>query len=96
MGLLEGKDMSDNIALETLNQYLSGEIDFNTLKERIIPLGFDDDFEHQDLVDMITIEIAYILDGISDEPLFRERIVEAVESYCGPGIVRRSRLAHKV
>ena len=88
--------MLDNIALEHLKLYLNGDIDFDALEERIIPLGFDDTFEHQDLVDMITIEIAYILDGISDEPLFRERIVEAVESYYGPGIVRLSRVAHKV
>lgn len=88
--------MSDNIALETLNQYLNGEIAFNTLEERVIPLGFDDKFEHQDLVDMISIEIAYIYDGVSDESLFRERIFEAVESYYGPSIVRSSHVAHKV
>ena len=87
--------MPDNIALETLNQYLNGEITFNTLEERVIPLGFDDKFEYQDLVDMISIEIAYIYDGISDESPFRERIVEAIESHYGPGIVRRSRLAHR-
>ena len=88
--------MADNIALETLNLYLNGEIGFDALEERIIPLGFDDTFEHQDLVDLITIEIAYILDGISDEPLFRERVVEAVSSHYGPGILRRERVAQEV
>ena len=88
--------MADNIALETLSLYLNGEIDFEALEERIIPLGFDDTFEHQDLVDLITIEIAYILDGISDEPLFRERVVEAVSSHYGPGILRRERVAQEV
>ena len=88
--------MPDNIALETLNPYLNGEIAFNLLEERIITLAFDDDFEHQDLIDLISIEIAYIYDGVSDEPLFRERLAEAVEAYDDTVIVRRSCVAHKV
>ena len=88
--------MDDNIALETLNLYLNYEIPFDTLEECIIRLGFDDTFEHQDLVDLITIEIAYILDGISDEPLFRERIVEAVSSHYGADVLRSARVAHEV
>ena len=88
--------MDDNIALETLNLYLNYEIPFDSLEECIIRLGFDDTFEHQDLVDLITIEIAYILDGISDEPLFRERVAEAVSSHYGPDVLRRERVAQEV
>ena len=45
--------MPDNIALEYLKLYLNGDIDFDALEERIIPLGFDDEFEYQDLIDLI-------------------------------------------
>ena len=47
-------------------------------------------------MDLITIEIAYILDGISDEPLFKERIVEAVSSHYGADVLRSARVAHEV
>ena len=70
--------MTDNVALNVINLYLSGEIDFNELQLRIIPLAWDADFEDQDLVDMVSIEIAYILDDVSDELLFRHRIADIV------------------
>ena len=67
-----------NKALEALTRYLNGEIDLDSLEERIIPLAWDDKFENQDLVDLITIEIAYINDGVSDELTFRSRMAEFI------------------
>lgn len=85
--------MPDNITLEYLKLYLNGDIDFEALEERIIPLGFDDEFEYQDLIDLIFIEIAYIYDGLSDEPLFRERLAEAMNCNEYADMMQRSRIA---
>ena len=70
--------MTDNVALNAINLYLSGEIEFDDLQVRIIPLAWDADFDDQDLVDIVSIEIAYILDGVSDELIFRHRLAEVV------------------
>ena len=64
--------MSDIIP-ETIELYLSGDIDLDTLERRVISLAWDDDFEDQELVDRIAVELVYIMDGVSDEPLFRTR-----------------------
>ena len=67
--------MTDEI-LETIRLYLSGDIDLDTLEYRVITLAWDDEFEDQDLVDRIAIELIYIKDGLSDESAFRTRIAE--------------------
>ena len=72
--------MADNIALNALKRYLNGEIDLDALEYRIIPLAWDNDFEDQDLIGELFIEIAYINDGVSDEDLFRERVSKIAAS----------------
>ena len=67
--------MSD-IILETIELYLIGDIDLDTLENRVISLAWDDEFEDQDLVDRIAVELIYIKDGYSDEALFRTRVAE--------------------
>ncbi|MXY45914.1 MAG: hypothetical protein F4Y44_02800 [Chloroflexi bacterium] len=66
--------MADNIALDALKRYLNGAIDLDALEYRIIPLAWDNDFEDQELIGELFIEIAYINDGVSDEDIFRERV----------------------
>ena len=67
--------MTDKI-LETLRLYLIGDIDLDSLEDRIIPFAWDTEFTDQDLIDQIAVEIAYIKDGVSDESTFRKRIAE--------------------
>ena len=67
--------MTDKI-LETIRLYLNGEIGLDSLEYRVITLAWDDDFEDQELVDRITVELVYIMDGLSDESTFRTRIAE--------------------
>ena len=67
--------MSDKI-LETIKLYLIGDIDLDTLERRIISLAWDDEFENQELVDRVAVELIYIKDGISDESIFRTRMAE--------------------
>ena len=67
--------MSDIIP-ETIELYLSGDIDLDTLERRVITLAWDDDFEDQELVDRIAVELVYIMDGVSDESIFRTRMAE--------------------
>ena len=62
--------------LETIRLYLNGDIDLDTLENRVISLAWDDDFEDQELVDRIAFELIYIKDGLSDEPIFRTRVGE--------------------
>ena len=66
--------MAEDKVLEALNLYLMGDIDLDTLEDRVIPLAFTTEYDDNDLIDHIAIELAYIKDGISDEPLFRERL----------------------
>ena len=65
-----------DIILETLRLYLNGDIDLDTLENRVISLAWDDDYEDQELVDRIAVELIYIKDGLSDEPIFRTRVAE--------------------
>ena len=65
-----------DIILETLRLYLNGDIDLDTLENRVISLAWDDDYEDQELVDRIAVELVYIKDGLSDEPIFRTRMAE--------------------
>ena len=74
-GCEEGTGMSDNI-FEALALYLKGYIDLDSLEYRVITLAWDDEFEDQDLVDRIAIELIYIKDGLSDESIFRTRMAE--------------------
>ena len=67
--------MRDNV-LKALKLYLNEEIDLDTLEYRVITLAWDDEFEDQDLVDQIAIELVYIKDGLSDELIFRTRMAE--------------------
>ena len=62
--------------LEILRSYLIGDIDFNTLEDRVIPLAWEVDDEDRDFVDQIAVEIAYVKDDTSDEVLFRVRIAD--------------------
>ena len=64
---------------DILRLYLNGDIDLGTLENRIISLAWDpDEREDQLLIDTILVEIFYIWDNVSDESLFRERIVELI------------------
>ncbi len=64
------------IILETIRLYLNGDIDLDTLEDRVIPFIWDDDFKDQDLLNEILAELIYIKDGLSDESIFRERVSE--------------------
>ena len=67
--------MKDNI-LEAIRLYLNGDIDLDSLEYRVITLTWDDKSIDQDLVDRIAVELVYIMDGVSDEALFRTRVAE--------------------
>ena len=61
---------------EILRSYLIGDIDFDTLEDRVIPLAWEVDGEDRDLVDQIAVEISYVKDDASDEDLFKVRIAD--------------------
>ena len=67
--------MSDNV-IEALRLYLNRDIDLDALEYRVITLAWDDEFEDQELVDRIAVELVYIKDGVSDETIFRTRVAE--------------------
>ena len=67
--------MKDNV-LKALKLYLNGEIDLDALEYRVITLAWDDKLEDQDFVDRIAVELVYIMDGVSDESIFRTRMAE--------------------
>ena len=69
--------MTDEI-LEAIRLYLNSDIDIDSLEDRIIPFAWDDDFEDQDLLNEILVELIYIKDGLSDESIFRTRVSEVV------------------
>ena len=68
--------MTGNKAQEALKLYLDGDIDIDTLEERVISLAWDAEFEEQHLIDQVAIELSYIKDRLSDEGAFRARIAE--------------------
>ena len=72
--------MTDHIAMDALNFYLKGDIDLDALEERVLPLAWDAEFEDQELIGSILIEIAHINDGMLDEAAFRERVAEIAAS----------------
>ena len=66
-----------DIILETLGLYLNGDIDIDSLEDRIIPLLWSAQLEEErDLIAQIAVELVYIKDGLSDESIFRTRIAE--------------------
>ncbi len=68
--------MNDEI-LKTVQLYLSGDIDLNSLEDRIIPLVWSAQLEaDRELIAQIAVELVYIKDGLSDESIFRTRIAE--------------------
>ena len=67
--------MTDEI-FKTLQLYLAGEIDIDSLEDRIIPFAWETDFEDQDLLNEILVELIYIKDGLTDESAFRTRMAE--------------------
>ena len=59
--------------------YLIGDIDFDTLEDRLLPLAWNSQSEEEmDAVDLILAEICCVKDGVSDEDLFRERMAYLV------------------
>ncbi len=46
-----------NQILYALRLYLPGDIDLDTLEHRIIPLAWDDEFNDQEWVDRIAVEL---------------------------------------
>ena len=72
--------MAEDKGLDALHLFLKGDIDLDTLEERVVPLAWNSEYQNQDLVDIISIELAYVKDGISDEALGRERLTESLES----------------
>ena len=66
-----------DIILETLGLYLNGDIDIDSLEDRIIPLVWNAQLEEErDLIAQIAVELVYIKDDLSDESAFRTRIAE--------------------
>ena len=64
--------------LRTLEQYLVGEIDIDTLEDQVIPLAWSVEGEDADLIDEFAAELAYVKDRVSDEEMFRERVAGLV------------------
>ena len=64
--------------LRTLEQYLVGEIDIDTLEDQVIPLAWSVEGEDADLIDEFAAELAYVKDRVSDEGMFRERVAGLV------------------
>lgn len=72
----EGVTGMNHQILKTIQLYLLGDIDIDSLEDRIVPLAWDTEFEDQELLDEILFELIYIKDGVSDEPIFRTRMAE--------------------
>ena len=67
--------MNDEI-FKTLQLYLVGEIDIDSLEDRIIPFAWETEFEDQELLDAILFELIYIKDCLTDDSAFRTRMAE--------------------
>ena len=85
--------MTEDRALHALKLFLNGDIDLDAFEKRVVPLAWNSEYENQDLVDLISIELAYVKDGISDEALARERLAEAMTCNEYADIMQRSRIA---
>ena len=68
----------DKRVLEIFRLYLSGQVDFDSLEDQVVRLGFKADDQDGQLVYEALAEIAYVKDRASDEPTFRTRIAEIV------------------
>ena len=64
--------MTDRI-LQSLRDYLAGDMDFETLERLVIQFAPDAEGESRILLDSLAAEIFYVWDGTSDVALFRER-----------------------
>lgn len=74
--------------LETLELYLAGDIDLDSLEDRIIPLLWSAQLEaERDLIAEIAVELIYIKDGLSDESIFRTRVAEILAAIPFPSIL---------
>lgn len=62
--------------LKAVQLYLMDDIDVDSLEDRIVPLAWETEFKDQDLLNEILVELIYIKDGLSDEPIFRTRMAE--------------------
>ena len=65
--------MTDFI-LESLGLYLRGQIDLDALESRITPLAWEADGDDRDMIDLISIEIAYVRDNVSNEDILKARV----------------------
>ncbi len=77
--------MKDTI-LNILEQYLVGEMDIDALEDQVIPLAWSVEGEDADLIDEFAAELAYVKDGVSDEGMFRERVVGLVARHQDSGV----------
>ena len=72
--------MTDEVP-EILRLYLTGDIDINTLEDRLIPFAFDPrNEEEQDMVDLVLAEFFCVKDKTSDETIFRHRVAKLIAS----------------
>ena len=71
-----GDGSMDDMILDTVRLYLGGDIDFDSLEDRVVPAAFRVGVgcPHHGLVYDVLAEIAYVKDRIADETLFRTRL----------------------
>ena len=72
----EGATGINHQILKAVKLYLTGDIDIDSLEDRIVPLAWETEFKNQELLDEILFELIYIKDGVSDESIFRTRMTE--------------------
>ena len=63
----------DKEALQSLELYLNGAIDFETFEDQIVWLAFDAEATEEAIVFELLTEIIYVRDGLSDDEMFRAR-----------------------
>ena len=66
----------NNVILQTLESYLRGEIGYEDIEDRVIPLAWEVEWVDEELIDRIAVELSYLKDRTSDEEQFRARIEE--------------------
>lgn len=79
IGLVEGIDMIDEL-ISLLVSYLRCETDLDAIGEWIAINAFDPQNECSDLIDQVTVELAYINDGVSNQKHFRSRMADILAS----------------
>ena len=71
----------DEKVLEILRLYLSGELDFDSLEDRVVVIAFAADDRGRQLVSIVyevLAEIAYVKDRVLDEATFKTRMAGIV------------------